>query len=506
MSRSLLAVVLVFLAAGWVCAAAAGGTPPKPPPLSLPPIIPMTGETPDTPPPKPPPPPPPSSTPPQPAKPPGLSLPTASPPPASLPKPIAVDMLVAQLGSPDAEKRLLAAEGLAASNTRDPSVIAPLTAALADPDPQVRGLVVVALGHTQNKAALDPLMKATKDEQFSVRADAIRAISELGAETAMPVLATIMKAGDENVRTEAVHAIGRLNDPRAFAALLEALRDPQPTVVIEACAAIGEAGDPRALRPLAAVVRSADPKVRRAAVRAVRWLGAAKDNEEDIAFRQKVEKRRIKGVKLEGAEFGEILRILRETGDVNLHVCWKPLAARKIGPTTPITISPGSMEPDGVLAEALLAADPQGEVAWIIHRGIVIVSTLADLEACAAARMLCAEIPCAGAPADLDARRKLGLRLPKVECADVTLPAFLQALQGALQVNFKANWAALKEFDVTEESKITVSLADVPADRALRLVLRDLEATGKIGVGIKGGTVLITSVAELAPLRQPATP
>ena len=494
MSRLCLTAVLVFLAAGWVYAEATGAPPSKPPPLSLPPIVPLTGSAPETQPAKPA----------QPAKPPGLSLPTGLPAPPPPPKTVSVAMLLARLRDPDAEKRLAAAESLARSNTRDLSVIAPLAAALKDPDPQVRSQVVIALGHTQDKAALDPLMTAAKDEQFSVRADAIRAIQELGGETALTALATVLKAGDENVRAEVVHAIGQLKDPRVFAALVEALRDPQPSVAIEACGALGDIGDPRALRPLVAAIKSTAPEVRRAAVRAVRWLGVAKESEEDVAFRQKVEKRRIKAFKAEGVELCDVLRIVRETGNVNLHVRWKPLAARKIEPSTPITISPGLLEPDGVLAEALLAADPQGEVGWIIHRGVVIVSTLADLEACAAAPALCAEIPCAGAPADLEVRRKLGLRLPKVECADVALPAFFQAMEGALQLTFKVNWEALKEFDVTPESRVAVALADVPAERVLRLALHDLEATGKIGLGIKDGAVLVTSAAELAPLRQPA--
>lgn len=502
MSRSPLALVVVFLTAAWLYAAVAGSPPPQPP-LSLPPIIPLTGEKPVTA-PVAPPPAKPGSAPPQPANPP--APPVAPPPVAPPPKALTVEVMVAQLRSPDAQKRLAAAEGLANSNTRDPTVIEPLAAALADADPQVRSLAAIALGHTQNKTAIAPLMTALKDEQFSVRADAVRAIQEIGGEAAMTALATALKSGDENTRVEAVHAIGRVNDPRAGAALVEALRDPQPAVVIEAAAALGEVGDLKALRPLVVTLKSADPMIRRAAARGVRWLGVAKDCEEDLAFRQKMEKRRLKGFKWEGTAFGGILQVLRDSGGMNVHVRWKPLTAAKITPTTPVTLSPALQEPDAVLTEVLLAADPKGEAAWMIYRGIVIVSTLADLEACVAARTLYGEIPCAGGPADLEVRQKLGLRLPKVECPDVPLSGFVQSLQDALKVDFKVNWQALKEFEVTGESRVTVSLLDVPAERVLRLALHDLEPTGKIGFGVKDGAVLITSSAELAPLRRQAAP
>jgi len=315
-----------------------------------------------------------------------------------------------------------------------------------------------------------------------------------------------LKTGDENLRVEAIHAIGHLSDPRALPALVEALSDAQPPVVAEAAVALGEIGDARAIRPLAATLKNADPKVRRAAVRGFRWLGGAKEDEADRAFRQKLEGRKLARFRAEGVEFKNLLQLLRDSGGMNVHVRWKALAARKITPSTPVTVTPALPEPDAVLTEILLAAEPAGEVAWMIHRGVVIVSTVADLEACMAARTLCGEIPCGGGPPDLEARRKLGLRLPKVDCPDVPLSAFVQSLQGALKVDFKVNWQALKEFEVTEESRVVVALADVPAERVLRLALHDLEPTGKIGFGVKDGVVLITSSAELAPLQQPAAP
>ena len=508
MSRLLIAAVMVFLAASGAYAEAVGSPPPKPPPLTLPSIVPLTGEAPTPSPPKPPPAKQPSQpgAPSQPAAPPPLTLPGAPSAPAAPPKAISVEVLVAQLKDADPQKRLAAAEGLAESKTRDPSVIGPLAAALKDADPQVRSFVVIALGNTQNPAALEPLIAATKDEQLSVRADAVRGLLALGGEPAATALAAVAKSGDESTRVEAIHALGHLKDARTTAAIIEALRDPQPSVAAEAATALGESGDMRALRPIFATMKTPDPNARRAAVRAVRWLGGAQESEEDRAVRRRIEKKRLGKFQVRDVELCEVLQHLRDTGGLNLHVRWKPLAARQIGPSTLVTASPAVAEPDGVLAEILLAVEPAGEVGWMIHRGVVIVSTLADLEACAAARTLCGEIPCAGGPKDLEVRRQLGLRLPKADCPEIALAALVQSLQAALKVDFRVNWEALKEFGVTQESKISVVLTDVPTEQVLRLVLHDLEGTGKVDFGVKDGAVVITSAAELAPLRRPAAP
>jgi|CZKF01.1.fsa_nt_gi HEAT repeat protein len=230
------------------------------------------------------------------------------------------------LKNANAAVRQHAAEALGRSKSS--RVVAPLIAALNDPDPGVQGSAAMALGQIQDSRAVQPLMatfkaavkdgQATKgpDDQYSVtdqqrsRLDvaqkAADALGNLGAPAldglmaafkdkdlngyaapglvkmgapAVDALVAAMKDPDADVRWEAANALGEIKDPRAVPPLLEALQAKD--LQWHAAYALGKIKDPRAVEPLIAALQNKDAEFREQVASA---LGEIKDPRADAAL------------------------------------------------------------------------------------------------------------------------------------------------------------------------------------------------------------------------------
>ena len=154
----------------------------------------------------------------------------------------------------------------AASSPKGREVIAPLRAALGDPDPCVRRFVAPLLGRTQHPAAVETLVAALRDENAVTREAAAVGLRFAEKPSTIDPLTRALSDQEFSVRAAAAWALGEIEDSRAIPALERALKDPEVVVRINAAWALGEIEDPAAIPALTAALRDdRDPEVRRMA-------------------------------------------------------------------------------------------------------------------------------------------------------------------------------------------------------------------------------------------------
>ena len=154
----------------------------------------------------------------------------------------------------------------AASSPKGREVIAPLRAALGDPDPCVRRFVAPLLGRTQQDAAVETLLTALRDENPITREAAAIGLRFADNPRTIDPLTRALEDRESSVRAAAAWALGEIEDSRAIPALERALKDADPLVRINAAWALGEIEDPAAIPALTALLRDdRDPEVRRMA-------------------------------------------------------------------------------------------------------------------------------------------------------------------------------------------------------------------------------------------------
>ena len=154
----------------------------------------------------------------------------------------------------------------AASSPKGRDVIAPLRAALGDPDPCVRRFVAPLLGRTQHDAAVETLVTALRDENAVTREAAAVGLRFADNPRTIDPLTRALEDRESSVRAAAAWALGEIEDSRSIPALERALKDADPLVRMNAAWALGEIEDPAAIPALTAVLREdRDPEVRRMA-------------------------------------------------------------------------------------------------------------------------------------------------------------------------------------------------------------------------------------------------
>jgi hypothetical protein len=154
----------------------------------------------------------------------------------------------------------------AASSPKGREVVAPLRAALGDPDPCVRRFVAPLLGRTQHSAAVESLVEALRDQNAITREAAAIGLRFAEKRETMDDLTRALSDQEPSVRAAVAWALGELEDPRAIPALERVLKDAEPVVRINAAWALGEIEDPAAIPALTALLRDdRDPEVRRMA-------------------------------------------------------------------------------------------------------------------------------------------------------------------------------------------------------------------------------------------------
>jgi hypothetical protein len=113
----------------------------------------------------------------------------------------------------------------AASSPKGREVIAPLRAALGDPDPCVRRFVAPLLGRTQQNAAVETLVAALRDENPVTREAAAVGLRFAEKPSTIDPLTRALEDRESSVRAAAAWALGEIEDPAAIPALTALLRD-----------------------------------------------------------------------------------------------------------------------------------------------------------------------------------------------------------------------------------------------------------------------------------------
>jgi len=210
----------------------------------------------------------------------------------------AVAPLIAALADNQAEVRMAAAEALGPLG--DPRAVEPLTATLKDYAESVRQRSAIALGQIGDPRAAQPLVAVLVDRILEVRQAAAQALDRLGWQPdqgaggaaywiaqgkwdrcvrigppAVQPLQTVLSSTDKATRRAAARTLGRIGDERAVWPLVSALGDKEKDVRRAVVDALAQLGAP-AVRPLiqARVTRAVFERVREDSVAALTKIGA----------------------------------------------------------------------------------------------------------------------------------------------------------------------------------------------------------------------------------------
>lgn len=122
--------------------------------------------------------------------------------------PETLDSTLPVLESKDPNVRKLMVDAL--GKQADPRVVQPLVKLLEDPNPNVRASAAESLGHVRARAAVPALVVLLRDEEW-VAFSAAAALAEIGDATALPPLLDLLKQDREAVRYAAIEAIAALD-------------------------------------------------------------------------------------------------------------------------------------------------------------------------------------------------------------------------------------------------------------------------------------------------------
>jgi HEAT repeat protein len=140
--------------------------------------------------------------------------------------------LVDLLGNPDSKVRMNTANAcmLAEPGSTPSSLVGALLRAAADPEAEVRGQAILALGSIRAPEGRDVFLRALSDEDWGVRMFAATSIGWMPDPRATSFLEGLLRDEQPFVREFAVFALGEIGDPGvvpALEALLENERDTQ---------------------------------------------------------------------------------------------------------------------------------------------------------------------------------------------------------------------------------------------------------------------------------------
>jgi len=123
--------------------------------------------------------------------------------------------------------------------------------------------------------ASEEIVKALHDPSPRVRREAAASLAKLGDETVSHGLIHQLEEHPDLVEEETIEALGVLASPSAVESLIKYLDSPRALLRRTSAKALGKIGDTRAVQPLIrAAAQPNDPDLRRAAVQALRLLGA----------------------------------------------------------------------------------------------------------------------------------------------------------------------------------------------------------------------------------------
>jgi len=148
--------------------------------------------------------------------------------------------LGAALASEDSQKRWWAACALARLN--DERATAALLAATADPDPDLRAVVLHGLGQLRAPGAVTPLLFALNDSSAFLARLATDALIHVGSPAVPGLTRALEQDAEARVRANAARALALIGDPSAIPALFHALEDDSMMVQYWAEEGLGRMG------------------------------------------------------------------------------------------------------------------------------------------------------------------------------------------------------------------------------------------------------------------------
>lgn len=152
-------------------------------------------------------------------------------------------------------------------------------------DAEARETAIERVGEEGTTLALTDIIKALHDPLPRVRRQAAAALARLRDPRATGELIHQIEEHPDLLEEETIWALGMLGDPDAIPALIRTLESPRPLLRRAAANALGRIGSGEDTVVTCALNRAAgvlqDPDLRRAALQALRWLGA-QDSDKEI--------------------------------------------------------------------------------------------------------------------------------------------------------------------------------------------------------------------------------
>lgn len=190
-----------------------------------------------------------------------------------IPPELKTNLIVA---STDPDPNVRAVVIMALGKIGGPSVANLLVSFLKDQDDRVRANAVEAMQLIGDKSLINDIVPCLYDKNNRVRGNAIMTLWKLGYYQVYEAITTMLKNNDKWMRASAVYALGELRDTRFFALLLSVLRDKDADVRRNVVLALSKLAPPFTLAPYIRPLRfDPDEKVRKEVMAVLTFKAAA---------------------------------------------------------------------------------------------------------------------------------------------------------------------------------------------------------------------------------------
>ncbi len=155
------------------------------------------------------------------------------------------------------------------------TIIVALSAALHDPEVEVRRAAVHSLNSLEDRRAIPALIDALKDSDLEVRAVAANSLASFHDERAIPALTALVRDPSKEVRQAALRGLAQFPKTAPREPFESGLKDADAEVRVTAAEALGERKETGSVSLLAGLLTDRNREVRGAAVRALGEIGGA---------------------------------------------------------------------------------------------------------------------------------------------------------------------------------------------------------------------------------------